>query len=87
MLKNSDSPDRSQLRDYDWRVQQILGSSSLANYQDKLLTLTLHLSEERDVVPKLPIIKKALPVELNENDVEKLISALENCQQTLSKGN
>lgn len=87
MLKNSDSPDKSQLRDYDWKLQHILGSSTLASYQGNLLTLTFHLSEEREISPKHPIIKKTISVELNQNELDKLIATLENCQQKLLKTN
>lgn len=82
MCKNS---NKSQLRDYDWTLQHILGSSSLASFQDNLVTLTLHLSEEGNEFSKEPMIKKKISVELDDNDLSKLITALENCQNKLFK--
>lgn len=87
MLKNSGSPERSRLRDYDWKLSHVLGSSSLANHQENLVTLILHLTEDSENISKVPNIKKTITVELNKSELDKLITSLENCQQKLIKNN
>lgn len=79
--------ERSRLKDFDWKLQYILGSSSLANHQDSLVTLQLYLTRDNNSVAKTPNIKDELNLELNKNELDKLISTLENCQQKLLRTN
>lgn len=87
MSKENNPVEKTRLRDFDWKLQYILGSSSLASHQDSLLTLQLFLTREGERIPKEPNIKDELSIELNKNELDKLISALENCQQKLLKTN
>lgn len=86
-MSEANPKERSRLRDFDWKLQYILGSSSLANHQDSLVTLQLYLTRDNDSIAKLPNVKDELSLELNKNELDKLISTLENCQQKLLKGN
>lgn len=85
MTEESNCTEICSLRDYDWKLQHILGTSSLANYQESLLTLDFHISDQNALLSKMPHIKETVSVELNKDELDKLISVFESCQEKLSK--
>lgn len=87
MSKELDIVEAGKLRDYDWKLQYVLGTSSLTNHQESLLVLDLHTIRDLPISSKAPVIHHSVSAELNKNDLDKLISTLESCQQKLLRSN
>ncbi|KAJ9596125.1 hypothetical protein L9F63_012709 [Diploptera punctata] len=70
------------LQDFDWKVKWVMGSSKSALLREPLLNLDLYLSEGGSL--KIKDTQRVVNLELDKDELNKLISALEKAQETLS---
>lgn len=71
------------LSDFDWKLKWVMGSSSLASYQETLLELDMTAVQH----PTVPISSKSpyerISVELTRDDLSTLINTLEKAQECM----
>ncbi|PSN36265.1 hypothetical protein C0J52_22620 [Blattella germanica] len=73
------------LQDFDWKVKWVMGSSKSSSLREPLLSLDLHLSEGRNLRKNgIGINKKTVSLELDKEELNKLISILEKAQETVA---
>ncbi|XP_069704091.1 COMM domain-containing protein 8-like [Periplaneta americana] len=72
------------LQDFDWKVKWVMGSSKLSSLREPLLSLDLHLTEGRSMKNKNASVTNTLNLELDKNELNKLISVLEKAQEAMS---
>ena len=67
------------LRDFDWKLKWVMGSSSLSSHQETLLELDLNTikNSNSDILKKSASTCSTIKVELTRENVNTLISALE----------
>ncbi|XP_067009970.2 COMM domain-containing protein 8 [Anabrus simplex] len=67
------------LLDFDWKVKYVMGSSKLSSLREPLLSVDLHVAEEKG--PEKT--ESTISLELNKTELSTLISALEKAQENI----
>ncbi|KAK3923230.1 COMM domain-containing protein 8 [Frankliniella fusca] len=71
------------LRDFDWKLKWVMGSSSLASHQETLLELDMSTVKHTKVPMNSESPMARISVELTREDVLTLISALEKARDSV----
>ncbi|XP_070553776.1 COMM domain-containing protein 8-like [Ptychodera flava] len=69
LLEDTAAISQAQFKDFDWKLKLAMSSDKLASVHEPLLTLDLDLQEEQG--------KKTVSVELNQEELKKMVTTLE----------
>ncbi|XP_077984363.1 COMM domain-containing protein 8-like [Glandiceps talaboti] len=69
LLENTAAISQAHFTDFDWKLKLAMASDKLASVHEPLVTLDLDLQEEQG--------KKSVSVEMNEEELKKMIMSLE----------
>lgn len=73
------------LQDFDWRIKWVMGSSKLSSLREPLLFLDFHLREGKNMMAQKSDIKqKTVSLEMDKNELNKVIAVLEKAQESIS---
>ncbi|XP_077984562.1 COMM domain-containing protein 8-like [Glandiceps talaboti] len=71
LLENTAAISQAHFTDFDWKLKLAMANDKLASVHEPLVTLDLDLQEEQG--------KKSVTVEMNEEELKKMITSLEAC--------
>lgn len=73
------------LQDFDWKIKWVMGSSKLSSLREPLLFLDLHLRDGKNMTTQKSDIKqKTVSLEMNKNELNKVLAVLEKAQEAVS---